>query len=53
VDGFCKAAARFSSMVHALREDLAEIDINPLIVRHDGCIAVDALVVGSSGSPER
>jgi acyl-CoA synthetase (NDP forming) len=53
VDGFCEAAARFSSMVHALREDLAEIDINPLIVRHDGCIAVDALVVGSGGSPER
>jgi acyl-CoA synthetase (NDP forming) len=52
VDGFCQVAARFSSMVHALGEDLTEIDINPLIVTHDGCIAVDALVIGGSGSPE-
>ena len=52
VDGFCEVAARFSSMVHALREDLAEIDINPLVVKHDGCLAVDALVIGSSDSPE-
>jgi hypothetical protein len=39
-------------MVHALGEDLMEIDINPLIVMHDGCIAVDALVIGGSGRPE-
>jgi hypothetical protein len=31
-------------MVHALGENLQEVDINPLIVTEDGCAAVDALV---------
>jgi hypothetical protein len=50
VAAFCEAAARFSAMVHALREELDEIDINPLIVTAEGCIAVDALVVGRGGN---
>ena len=53
VAAFCEAAARFSAMVHALRDDLDEIDINPLIVTAGGCIAVDALVVGRSGKHRR
>jgi acetate---CoA ligase (ADP-forming) len=53
VAAFCEAAARFSAMVHALREELDEIDINPLIVTAEGCIAVDALVVGRSGKHRR
>jgi succinyl-CoA synthetase beta subunit len=40
-------------MVHALRDDLDEIDINPLIVTAGGCIAVDALVVAAAETPER
>jgi acetate---CoA ligase (ADP-forming) len=44
VEGYCDAAARFSAMVHALGESLQEIDINPLIVTANGCIAVDALI---------
>ena len=47
VDAFCALLAQFSSMVDALREDLTEIDINPVIVTASGCIAVDGLVVGS------
>jgi acetate---CoA ligase (ADP-forming) len=53
VAAFCDAAARFSAMVHALRDDVQEIDINPLIVTADTCIAVDALVTGCSGNFER
>jgi hypothetical protein len=40
-------AERFSAMVHALGEVLHEIDLNPVIVTSNQCIAVDALVVGS------
>lgn len=45
VDAFCDAAARFSVMVDALRDDIREIDINPIIVHESGCTIVDALVV--------
>ncbi|MEX2495417.1 MAG: acetate--CoA ligase family protein, partial [Woeseia sp.] len=44
VAAFCDTAARFSSMVHALREEVQEIDVNPLVVTRNRCIAVDALV---------
>jgi acetate---CoA ligase (ADP-forming) len=44
VAGYCEIAARFSAMVHALGESLQEVDVNPIIVTADGCIAVDALV---------
>jgi hypothetical protein len=33
-------------MVHAMRNEIREIDINPLIVGENSCVAVDALVVG-------
>jgi len=45
VDAFCQAAEKFSVMVHALRDDLQEVDINPLIVNEESCVAVDALMV--------
>ncbi len=46
VDAFCQQAERFSAMAHALRDVLAEVDVNPVIVNKDGAVAVDALVVG-------
>jgi hypothetical protein len=46
VEALCEAAERFSLMAEALGDAIEEIDINPVIVHPDGCIAVDALVVG-------
>lgn len=46
IGGFCEAASHFSAMAHALRDVLAEVDVNPLIVNETAAIAVDALVVG-------
>jgi acyl-CoA synthetase (NDP forming) len=42
---FCRAAASFSAMAAALGHVIDEIDINPVIVHPQGCVAVDALVV--------
>ena len=46
IDAFCAAAERFSVMAAALGEVLEEIDVNPVIVHSEGCVAVDALVLG-------
>ena len=43
---FCIAAERFSMMAAALGNTVNEIDVNPVIVHPNGCIAVDALVIG-------
>jgi acyl-CoA synthetase (NDP forming) len=53
VNGFCDVAALFSAMVHALRNELQEVDVNPLMVTADGCAAVDALAVSRSGNAKR
>lgn len=53
VDAFCDLAARFSALVHELRDDFEEIDVNPVIVAADACIAVDALIIGRRATPER
>ena len=45
IDAFCHVAARFSVMVEALAVNLQEIDVNPVIVGAQTCIAVDALVI--------
>jgi acyl-CoA synthetase (NDP forming) len=48
LDAVCDLAARFSAMVHALRNELQEVDINPVIAGPERCIAVDALVVAQT-----
>ena len=53
VDSFCEMAAKFSAMVHALRDNLDEIDINPVIVGENTSIAVDALAIGASSESDR
>ena len=53
IASFCEMAARFSVMVHSLRGELRELDVNPVIVGENHCIAVDALVVGSHREEER
>lgn len=45
IDAYCLAAARLSVIAHSLREVIAEIDLNPVILSAAGCIAVDALIV--------
>jgi acyl-CoA synthetase (NDP forming) len=46
IDAFSIMAEKFSVMVDALRDDLSEIDVNPVIVGNKECLAVDALIVG-------
>ena len=45
IDAFCEAAAKFSMLVHEMREQFREIDVNPVIVHETGCTIVDALIV--------
>jgi hypothetical protein len=45
IDAFAEAAARYSTLVSALRDELVEGDVNPVIVGAHGCSAVDALFV--------
>jgi len=52
VGAFCEAASRFSGIVYALGDVLAEADVNPLIAGGEGCVAVDALLVGQDGRSE-
>jgi hypothetical protein len=40
-----EAIAAFSQMAAALADDLAEIDVNPLLAGPIGVVAVDALIV--------
>lgn len=51
LESFCEAAARFSAVVDALRDVLAEVDLNPVLVGVHGCCALDALVVTLPGDP--
>lgn len=46
VAAYSDAAEAFSVMVDALRDDIEEVDINPLLVSASRCVAVDALVIG-------
>ena len=48
IDTFYKTAADFSAVVAALANDLEEIDMNPVIVHAEGCVALDVLVIGSA-----
>lgn len=50
IDALAWVLAVFSVLAHSLGEVIAEIDVNPVIVGHEGCLAVDALVIGGSAS---
>jgi acyl-CoA synthetase (NDP forming) len=45
VQAFCEMAARLSTMVYALREEIVEVDINPVKLGPWGVVGLDALVV--------
>jgi len=46
IEDFCQVAADFSALVAVLADLVEEIDMNPVIVHADGCLALDALVFG-------
>ena len=44
IDAFAQMASKFSLIAVELQEQVCEIDINPVILGKDNCIAVDALI---------
>src|SRR5579883_290267 len=44
-----RALVALSTMAVQMEEHLSEVDINPLLARPDGCVALDALVVTRAG----
>ena len=52
IDSFCEMAALFSVVVADFGNALSEIDLNPVIVHANGCIAVDAFVAGRASDFE-
>jgi len=46
IEAFCAAAARMSLLAWTLADVIGEIDVNPLLVQSEGCVALDALVTG-------
>lgn len=49
IEAFCAMATRFSAVVAALGDALEEVDINPILVSGNACVAVDALIIGRPG----
>jgi hypothetical protein len=45
IDALCRVASRLSVIAVELKDTVAEIDINPLLVTADGCHGLDALMV--------
>jgi acetate---CoA ligase (ADP-forming) len=46
LDEFCATAAKFSALVASVGDAITEIDLNPIILHAEGCVIVDALIVG-------
>ena len=44
-----KALVRFSMLAADLGEWIEQMDVNPLLVSPQGCVAVDALVITRAG----
>jgi len=44
LDAFAEFASRFSMIAIELNNQICEIDLNPVILGNDICIAVDALI---------
>lgn len=44
LESFCKMASRVSRIAYELRDVVKELDINPVLVSDEGCVAIDALI---------
>ena len=53
VDGLADAVARLSRLALDLGDLIAGLDVNPVIVGTQGCVAVDALVIPARRGRER
>jgi acetate---CoA ligase (ADP-forming) len=52
LDAVADAVARLSVLAVDLGDQLAALDVNPLVAGPAGCVAVDALVVPASAGPD-
>ena len=41
---FCEVVSRVSHVAYELRDVVKELDINPVLVSDEGCVAIDALI---------
>lgn len=53
IDAYCEAAAKLSRLAASLADVISEIDINPLILGPQSCVAVDALVSGHAHQAQK
>ena len=51
VPAFCEAAAVLSVMALELADLLTEVSINPIKVLEQGCVGLDALIIGQDKQP--
>ena len=49
IAALCQTAASFSALAACLGDRLESVDVNPVLVRPDGCVAVDANVKPAAG----
>jgi acyl-CoA synthetase (NDP forming) len=52
LDAVCEAIARISEFAADFADQVEEIDVNPLLARPDGAVALDALIVMRDGKEE-
>jgi hypothetical protein len=50
IEALAATISRISAIAAAAGDELAELDVNPIIARPAGCMAVDALIVRAGGS---
>jgi len=53
VDALAEAVVRMSALATDLGDLLDAVDVNPVIVGPEGCVAVDALVIPRAGATDR